>query len=348
MKILSIDTSCDETAAAVTEDTKILSNIIWSQASLHAKFGGVMPSLAQRMHEEHIGWAVNRAMVNGKCKMENLDCIAVTVGPGLSIALGVGINKAKELAKKYNKKLIAVNHLEAHILSSFANPKSKTINSKRIQNLNIKFPSLGLAVSGGNTILVKINKIGKYEVLAETQDDALGEALDKSARMLGLGYPGGAILEKMARPGDPKKYKLPVPIVGHEDRKIFTYSGLKTAMSRLVESEKPLTKEKIYSLAACFQDVAFQHLLRVVSFIIRDSEFAVHDLLVGGGVSANIELRKRLRKLGKESGISVHFPYSKKLTGDNAAMIGVAAYFKAQGGEFIEIKEIDRNPRAKL
>jgi len=340
VKILSIDTSCDETAAAVTEGTKILSNIIWSQASLHAKFGGVMPSLAQREHKEHIGFVVEKAIKNSKLKIQNLDAIAVTVGPGLSIALGVGINKAKELAKKYNKKLIAVNHLEGHLLSSFAN------NEHLVSG--VKYPCLGLVVSGGNTQLILVKKIGKYEILAETQDDALGEALDKSARMLGLGYPGGAILEKMARFGDPKKYKLPIPIVGHEDRKIFTYSGVKTAMNRLIESEKPLTKEKIYNLAACFQDVAFQHLLRVISFIICNSKFAVHDLLVGGGVSANVELRKLLRKLGKENKINVHFPASKKLYGDNAAMIGVAAYFKAQREEFVEVNKIDRNPRAKL
>jgi N6-L-threonylcarbamoyladenine synthase len=272
--------------------------------------------------------------------MEDIDCIAVTVGPGLSIALGVGINKAKELAKKYNKKLVAVNHLEAHVLSPLANTETVLPN--------IKFPALGLVVSGGNTILAKINKIEQYEVLAQTTDDALGEALDKAARMLGLGYPGGAILEKMARLGDSKKNKLPVPIVGHEDRKIFTYSGLKTAMSRLVESEKPLTKEKIYDLAACFQDTAFTHLIRVCSHIIRNSKFKINNLLVGGGVAANNELRKRLRKLGKQFEIKVHFPYSKKFYGDNAAMIGVAAYFKTQRKEFIEVDKIDRNPRAKL
>jgi N6-L-threonylcarbamoyladenine synthase len=341
MKILSIDTSCDETAAAVTENTKILSNIIWSQASLHAKFGGVMPSLAQREHEGHIDWVINRAMTNGKCKMEDLDCIAITVGPGLSIALGVGINKVKELTEKYNKKLVTVNHLEGHILSPLAN--------NEVLLSNIKYPALGLVVSGGNTLLVKVNKIGEYKTLAQTTDDALGEALDKAARMLGLGYPGGAILEKMAVLGDSKKYKLPIPIVGHEDRKIFTYSGLKAAMSRLVESEKPLTKEKIYDLAACFQDTAFTHLIRVCSHIIRNSEFKINNLLVGGGVSANTELRKRLRKLGKQFEITVNFPYSKKLYGDNAAMIGVAAYFKAQYCEFVEsVDRLDRNPKAKI
>lgn len=347
MKILSIDTSCDETAAAVTQDTQILSNIIWSQASAHAKFGGVMPSLAQRMHEERIDWVIDKAINNPQSTINNIDAIAVTIGPGLSIALGVGIDRAKKLAIKYNKKLIAVNHLEGHVLSPLANNSQSTIN-------NLELPALGLVVSGGNTILIKINKIGSYETLAQTTDDALGEALDKAARMLGLGYPGGAILEKFARDGNTKTYKLPIPIIGQEERKIFTYSGLKTSFSRLVESEKPLTKDKISNLAAGFQDIAFTHLLRVCSYVIRNSKTSasssleISNLLVGGGVSANIELRKRLRKLGKETGIKVLFPYSKKLTGDNAAMIGVAAYYKFQRGEFVSPKKIDRNPNAKI
>lgn len=342
MKILAIDTSCDETAAAVTEDTKILSNVIWSQASAHAKFGGVMPSLAQRMHEERIDWVVDRAMLNGKCKMEYLDCIAVTVGPGLSIALGVGVNKAKELAKKYKKKLIAVNHLEAHILSPLAGPNKQIYKST---NLQIKYPALGLVVSGGNTQLILIKKIGDYEILAQTVDDALGEALDKGARMLGLGYPGGAILEKMAKLGNPKEFTLPVPIVGQEDRKIFTYSGLKTAMNRLVESEKPLTREKIYNLSAAYQNVAFTHLIRVISHVARHSDIKFRDLLVGGGVSANTELRKRLRKLGREFNINVHYPYTNRLTGDNAAMIGVAAYLNQK---FVDPKTTDRDPDLRI
>lgn len=340
MKILAIDTSCDETAAAVTEDTKILSNVIWSQASAHAKFGGVMPSLAQRMHEERIDFVINKALIATRYSLSTIDAVAVTIGPGLSIALGVGVNKAKELAKKYNKKLIAVNHLEGHVLSPFANSKLEILNSKS--------PALGLVVSGGNTILVKINKIGSYETLARTTDDALGEALDKAARALGLGYPGGAILEKMARLGNAKTYTLPVPIVGQEERKIFTYSGLKTAFSRLVESEKPLTKEKIYNLAACFQDIAFEHLIRVLRFCISHKSSVISHLLVGGGVAANVELRNRLRKLCKEFRIKALFPYSNKLYGDNAAMIGVAAYFKAQRGEFIGSDKIDRDPNAKI
>ncbi len=351
MKILAIDTSCDETAAAVTEDAKVLSNVVWSQANAHAKFGGVMPSLARRMHEERIDWIVNRAITNAKCQMTNLDAIAVTIGPGLSIALGVGINKAKELATKYGKPLFPVNHVEAHLLSAFANNK--------LQITYAKFPMLGLVVSGGNTIFVLIKNIGDYEILAETVDDALGEALDKGARMLGLGYPGGAILEKMAKIGNPDRFKLPVPLIGQEKRRIFSYSGLKTSFYRLIESNKKKdadfpSKQDIYDLAAIYQDTAFKHVERVLSYcIIHNSQFVIHNLLLGGGVAANNELKRRLRRLGKDLGYTLHIPFTKKLCGDNAAMIGVTAFLKLSSeklniGNFLNNSKVDRNPRLKL
>lgn len=340
MKILAIDTSCDETAAAVVDDTNIFSNVIWSQASLHAKFGGVMPSLARRMHEERIDWVVARAIKNSAVSFDKLDAIAVTIGPGLSIALGVGINKAKELAIKYSKKLIAVNHLEGHLFSSLALTKNDqfTIN-------NLQFPALGLVISGGNTIFVKIDKIGSYEVLAQTSDDALGESLDKAARMLGLGYPGGAILEQIAKEGDKTKYTLPVPIAGQEKRQIFTYSGLKTAMMREVLKAGDLTKEKICDLALTFQNSAFKHIERILKYIFEKYEFKNIDLLVGGGVSANVEIRTRLRKLCKNYNIRPLFPISKKLYGDNAAMIGIAAFLNQN---CVDPEIIDRKPNLKL
>ena len=345
MKILAIDTSCDETAAAVTDGVKILSNIIWSQASAHAKFGGVMPSLARRMHEERIDWVVDRAIKKSRLTFNEIDAVAVTIGPGLSIALGVGVNKAKELATKYNKKLIAVNHLEGHLLSSFANYK--------LQITNYKFPLLGLVISGGNTVFVKINKIGSYEILAQTTDDALGEALDKGARMLGLGYPGGAILEKMASSSrfsssgqaNLNPYKLPIPIVGQEKRMIFTYSGIKTAMMREISKANNLSKQNICDLSAAYQNVAFKHVERVLDYIFRTYNFRNTALFVGGGVSANTEIRKRLRKICKNFNIKTVFPSSKKLYGDNAAMIGIAAYLNQS---FIKPEEIDRKPNLKL
>ena len=337
--VLAIDTSCDETAAAVTHGTEVLSNIIWSQAAAHADFGGVMPSLAQRLHRERIDWVIERAVKLGGVK---IDMVAVTQGPGLAIALEVGIAKAKGVANKLGVPLVPINHVEAHLLSPLATPKLKEKGLKSNSSPQIQYPALGLVVSGGHTELFLIEKIGKYQVLAKTQDDALGEALDKAARMLGLGYPGGAILEKMAEKGDPSKFKLPLPMAGREDLRLFSYSGLKTAFYRLIEEQKDLDKQTIYDLAACFQRRAFEHLIRVIRKTINEVPF--DSILVGGGVVANKSLRKILRRSFKK----VWFPYSPKLIGDNAAMIGVAAGLKLGGGLLIadlKSEEVDRKPR---
>ncbi len=343
MKILAIDTATDETSAGVVEDTKILSNIVWSQASLHAKWGGVVPSLAQRQHEERIDWVIEKAMKEAKVKYQELDAVAVTGGPGLAIALGVGIDRAKKLAKKHKLPLIAVNHIEGHILSPLGIPKTK----KEIAN-KLGFPAVAITASGGNTTLTLVEKIGKYRVLAQTMDDALGEALDKGARMLGLGYPGGQVLEEMAKEGK-VVYSLPLPLAGRRDLDAFSYSGLKTAMLRLIEKKGTLKKTDIENLAASFQDMAFKHLINVSFRIIsKHKKEGVKDLLIGGGVGANIELRKRLRKTAKDLGLRIWFPYSKKLYTDNAAMIGVAAYFKAKRNEFVKPEKIDREARAKV
>ncbi len=344
MKILAVETSCDETCAAITEGTAILSNVVWSQVDLHKEFGGVVPSIAKRAHQEKIDWIINKAMVT------DVDAIAVTVGPGLAIALEVGIAKAKELAIKWNKPLIAVNHIEGHVLSGLT-PE-------------VGFPALALVVSGKHTDLILIKAIGNYEIIARTIDDALGEALDKAARMLGLGYPGGAELEIAARSGNPTAYKLPLPMLGRENRNEFSYSGLKTAFWRLVNqfSVDQLTSQRISDLAAAFQDRAFAHLTRVLSKTLQKFNTSpypppklgggikgggmspIRDLLVGGGVAANAELRERLSKLSER----VHFP-AQGLYGDNAAMIGIAAGFKAARGEFVkDINLVDRLPRWRI
>jgi len=354
LKILAIDTSCDETSAAVTEGIRILSNIVWSQASLHAKFGGVYPSLAQREHKSRINWVVEKAIGNSGLKIQNIDAYAVTVGPGLAIALGVGINKAKELAKKYTKPLIAVNHIEGHLLSSLARTKDDQFSMTNDQ-LKKTFPAIGLVVSGGTTQVILAERLGKYNILATTSDDALGEALDKGARALGLGYPGGAVLEKIARNGRINSYPLPIPLAGRESLSKFSYSGLKTALVRLVEkinTEKGvLDKTDIQNLAISYQDVAFEHIVRVLSFIIGKWKMENGNLLIGGGVAANVELRKRLRKLAKENSLTIHFPYSQKLYTDNAAMIGISAFFNYQQGKFLkpsQLQRIDRKPKLKI
>jgi N6-L-threonylcarbamoyladenine synthase len=335
MRILAIDTSCDETAAAITEGRKILANIIWSQASLHAKFGGVLPSLAQRMHRERIDWVIKRAL--SIAKVEQPEAVAVTAGPGLAIALEVGIRKARELAQQYRIPLIAVNHIEGHLLSAV--PEAP------------EFPAMGLVISGGHTELVLIEEIGNYKIVAATEDDALGEALDKAARMLGLGYPGGALLEKLAKEGNPNHYPLPLPMAGREDKNVFSYSGLKTAMWRKVAEIQKLnsqiTKQDIADLAASFQNMAFKHLIRITKRVME--KHPVKQLWVGGGVAANMELRARLRKLGREMKIEIFFPLSKRLCGDNAAMIGITAGYKAEKKEFEKnIEIVDREPRAKI
>ncbi|MEK7169033.1 MAG: tRNA (adenosine(37)-N6)-threonylcarbamoyltransferase complex transferase subunit TsaD [Patescibacteria group bacterium] len=352
MKILAIDTSCDETAVAVTHNTEILSNCIWSQASLHSSFGGVMPSLAQRQHQERIGFVVDKALsTTHGLQLTDIDAIAVTIGNGLGIALGVGINKAKELAIKYRKPLIPVSHTEAHLLSSFC------VSHKLVPNPYslVPFPAFGLVLSGGTTVLALIKNIGEYEILAETSDDALGEALDKGARLLGLGYPGGAILEKFARTGDPKKYKLPLPLQNDKIKNRFSYSGLKTAFVRLFNEIKDPNKQDIADLAASFQSVAFDHIEKVLEYqiTVHRSLFTVHGLLFGGGVANNIEIKKRLRKLLKKYNIKLDVPYTKKLNGDNAGMVGVCAYLKLISNHqsldtFYDYASVDLNPKLKL
>jgi N6-L-threonylcarbamoyladenine synthase len=346
MKILAIDTSCDETAVAITDNRQIVSCAIWSQSNLHSSFGGVMPSLAKRQHQERIDWVVDKALGKKHKNLKGIDAIAVTVGKGLAVALEVGILKAKELASKHKLPLIPVNHVEAHLLSPFAKPNTSTENATEI-----KFPALGLILSGGTTEVIKIESIGSYQVLAKTVDDALGEALDKGARLLGLGYPGGSVLEKIARNGDTKRFKLPVPLQQDVIKNRFSYSGLKTAFVRLYETiEKPNRKD-VSDLASSFQEVAFEHVLNVLEYQIKNSGENVKDLLFGGGVVNNILIRKKLRKLCKKYNLKLHIPYDKKLMGDNAAMVGVCAYLKYKDSDlngFYNHDSVDRQPKLDI
>ncbi len=358
MKILAVETSCDETCAAVVEGTKILSNVIHSQIDLHKEFGGVVPSIAKRAHEEKIGFVVDKAMHNAQCTMHNIDAVAVTAGPGLAIALEVGIKYTKELAVKYKKPLIAVNHIEGHVLSSLVTPDTSPFPSPIIgegtKGRGINLPAMALVVSGGHTELILVEEIGKYKILAQTLDDALGEALDKAARMLGLGYPGGAELEKRAALGDAKRYPLPLPMARSKNL-AFSYSGLKSAFYRLVNAQPAmLNPQTINDLAAAFQNRAFEHLIRIVTNSITSPSIPLLTsgeggvLLVGGGVIANQELRRRLNKLGKELNLQVCFA-PMELTGDNAAMIGIAASFKAAKKQFVkDFDSVDRLPRWRV
>jgi len=364
MTILSTDTSCDETSVAVTRGNIIISNVLWSQASMHSEYGGVFPSLAKRAHEEHIDWviakAIKKAFPSSQSTISHLlttkiDAIAVTVGPGLAIALEVGINKAKELAQTYNKPLVPVNHVEGHLLSVLAKPNTpkSAHHTPLTTHHTLLFPAFSLVASGKHTDLILVKGIGEYEIIAHTIDDALGEALDKAARMLGLGYPGGAILEKFAKKGDTKKYALPTPLAGQKERMEFSYSGLKTAFYRLTEKVKKgkaLSKKQIYDLAAVFQDTAFRHVENVVVEALNKYP-DTKSFFFGGGVSANTKLRKRLRKICRKKDVELLVPYSKTLCTDNAGMIGVVAGYKLKKGEFLSpknVNKIDREPRAKI
>lgn len=351
MKILAIETSCDDTCAAVLEDTKILSNVISSQTDLYKEWGGVVPNIAKQAHRERIEVVINKALKPLKIPLSfghppltkgglnSIDVIAVTQGPGLAVALGVGIDKAKELGKKYyakggGKKLVAVNHIEGHIMSTFFDHE-------------IKFPALCLTASGGHTKIILIKEIGKYEVVGETLDDASGEALDKAAKMMGLGYPGGPIIERLAKGGDKKILEMPKVL---RDNKIldFSFSGIKTSFYyKIKDLPKSEIAKNIKDYAACFQDSVFEQLER--KFRLAIEKYQPKMLLASGGVMCNLELRKRLRKMAREMKLEIVMPCKKELNTDNAAMIGLVAYYKALRGEFVtDIDSLDREARKGL
>lgn len=353
MHILSIETSADETAAAVTEERKVLSNVIYSQILLHKKWGGIYPSLAKRAHEERIDRVVEKAINNfnnsetphatgsREINLKNIDYIAVTQGPGLAIALEVGIKKAKELAKNSDKKLIPVNHLEGHIYSSFVQ------NSRGNPKRNFDFPYLALIISGGHTEIVLFKDHLNFAVLGETRDDAAGEALDKAAKMLGLGYPGGPVIERLAQAVNNRDiFNFPRPMIksGNLD---FSFSGLKTSLYYFLQKLDPDEKiQKIKDLAGSFQAAVFETILTKTEMAIIKT--GINRVVVGGGVIANLYLRSRLRKLLKKYKGEASFPAYKYLSGDNAAMIGVAAFYKAQKGMFSRDLSFERTPRLTL
>ncbi len=354
MLILSIETSADETAASVTSGRKVLSNVIFSQISTHTKWGGIYPALAKRAHEERIDWVIDEALkkitkierthpqgVQARI-MKKIDFIAVTQGPGLAIALEVGIKKAKDLAQTYNKKLIAVNHLEGHIYSSFVQ------NSIGNPVREFQFPYLALVISGGHTEIVLWKDHLKYEVLGETRDDAAGEALDKAGKMLGLGYPAGPVIERLASEVDNKDfYNFPRPMVRSKTLE-FSFSGLKTSFYYFTSKMENKGKtEKIRELASSFQEAVFETIILKTELAIKKT--GINRVVVGGGVIANLYLRKLLRNLVTKYNGEIYFPPFKYLTGDNAAMIGVAAHYKAQKNIFVpDIDTLDRVPRLGL
>lgn len=339
MSILAIDTSCDETAAAVTQGLKVLSNVIYSQVSIHRTWGGVVPSLAKRAHEERIDEVIKLAQQRASRFHNPIEAIAVTKGPGLAIALEVGIKKAIETAHRLNVPLIAVNHLEGHLYSVF------TQNSNGNPNIDFHFPYLSLIVSGGHTEFVIWKNHLEYTIIGETLDDAAGEALDKAGKLLGLGYPAGAVIERLA---DEVKnndiYHFPRPMI-HSGNLNFSFSGLKTAfyyyLQKMNENQK---NENMHNLASSFQEAVFDTICIKVEQAVQTT--GVHRLVIGGGVAANSYLRSRLRAVMRKYYGKVLFPTYRYLCGDNAAMIGVAGSFYAEKKRYTST--IDRVPRMKL
>ncbi len=347
--ILSIDTSCDETSAAVTADDQVLANVISSQVEIHKKWGGVVPHLAKREHKRMVAPVINEALKKSHLHPQflstppQIDALAVTIGPGLAPALEVGIAKVKELAKKWQKPIIGINHMEGHLLSSLA--KNSTGNNNFTKaNTEPQFPILGLLVSGGHTQLVLMEKIGEYKLIGETLDDAAGEAFDKVAKMLDLGYPGGPIVSQLAIKGKPI-YDLPVPMKNSPGLN-FSFSGLKTAALYKIQNLKPKAKSLKYFTAdfcASFEKAVIEALIIKLKRAIK--KVKPKQIVLGGGVISNLKIRKAVRKTGKEFNLPVFIPYSRKLFTDNAAMIGVCAYFQAKRGDFVKnIKKLDRMP----
>ena len=351
MKILAIETSCDETAVAVLEiknnKFKILANLVSSQVKLHAKYGGIYPSLAKREHQKNLPILLSKALKKNKGQKINL--VAVTVGPGLEPCLWVGINFAKELAKKIESPLVPVNHIEAHILTNFISSNFQKI-----------FPAICLVVSGGHTQLILMKGIKKYKILGETRDDAAGECFDKTARILGLGYPGGPDIAKEAAKfkENPrgKNYaiaeflpRLPRPMINQKNYD-FSFSGLKTAVLYDFKSRSPKTKKSkkyIRGMAAEIQQAVIDVLIKKTLKAAKG--YKAKSIILGGGVAANDELRKQFKEKIKEELPNTKYilPDTKYCT-DNAVMTAIAGYYhqrEARKKKNLEDIEAEANQR---
>ncbi len=346
MKILAVDTSCDETSASVCENDRVLSNIISSQVDLHKKWRGVVPIIAKRAHQERIDPVIELALKRAKVKIDDIDVFTVTIGPGLAIALEVGIKRVKELSIKYKKPLVLVNHMEGHVYSNLA----KNSKGNYYSNLKkIEFPVLCVLVSGGHTEMVLMKNHGDYEILGQTLDDAVGEAFDKVARPLMLGYPGGPIIEEFAKKGDPERFKLPIPMQRRNDCN-FSYSGLKTeCVVRLKKLKEELNKNFtniVPDFCASFQKTVSDSILLKVKKVVK--KYKPKQVLLGGGVIANNYIKREFRKEMKKLNVNTITP-SRKLCGDNAAMIGVCAYYKIKKKEFVKnLEKVDRLPNLQI
>ena len=333
IKILAIESSCDETAAAVVENGRcVLSNIIASQIDVHVLYGGVVPEIASRKHIEVISSVVDSALSEAKVTLNDIDAIAVTYGPGLVGALLVGLQYAKGLAYATSKPLIGVNHIEGHISANF------------IQNKDLMPPFVCLVVSGGHTCIVYMEDFGKFKIMGQTRDDAAGEAFDKVARAIGLGYPGGPKIDKLARQGDPDSIKFPRANF-HEKTLDFSFSGVKSAVLNYLNAANMKHQEiNKANVAASFQKAVVGVLTE--NAFSACSEMKVNRIVVAGGVAANSCLRETLMREGEKRGIEILIPDFILCT-DNAVMIGSAAYFEYLNGNFASL-DLNAVPNLKL
>ncbi len=317
MLVLCIESSCDETAAAVVRDGReLLSNVVASQVDVHARYGGVVPELASRKHVEAISVVVNSALEKAGVGLGQIEGIGVTRGPGLVGALLVGLSTAKALAWGLGVPLAAVHHMEGHILAPMLEQP-------------LEFPFLALAVSGGHSHLYRVDGIGRYRTLGQTLDDAAGEAYDKVAKLLGLGYPGGALIDRLAAQGNPEAIAFPRPML-HRANADFSFSGIKTAVLQYLNKfQQPLEAGHMADVAASFQ-VAMVEVLTRKTLRAAAAE-GLERIVVAGGVACNSGLRSRFATLAAKHGVGVYFP-SPALCGDNAAMLGVPADWYLENG----------------
>lgn len=333
VKILAIESSCDETSAAVVVNGReVLSNIIASQIDIHTKFGGVVPEVASRKHIEVISAVVQEALDKAEITLEDIDAVGVTYGPGLVGALLVGMQYAKSLAYALNKPLIGVNHIEGHICANF------------IEYKDLKPPFVCLVVSGGHTFIVYMKDFGDFEVIGQTRDDAAGEAYDKVARAIGLGYPGGPKIDKLSKEGNPEAIKFPRANF-HDESLDFSFSGLKSAVLNYL-NKMEMTGQDINraDVAASFQKALVDVLVDNVIKTCKAKK--VDKIAIAGGVASNGTLREAMIRAGEKNGIQVLFP-APVLCTDNAAMIGSAAYFEYVKGNFADLT-LNAVPNLKL
>ena len=323
--ILGIESSCDETAAAVIQENngnpEILSNIVSSQIDVHKEFGGVVPELAARSHIEKIDLITKKAIEVSGVKLKDIDAVAATAGPGLVVCLSIGLNFGKTIASSINKPFIAVNHLEGHALSPLLNSK-------------LNYPYLLLLISGGHSQFLMVNNLGKYKRLGTTIDDALGEAFDKTAKLIGIEFPGGPQIEEYAKKGNPKKYLLPKPIINKGGCNL-SFAGLKTAVLKVAKNIS--SKKEKYDLAASFQrtieEILFKKSRIAMNEFKKTNRKKKNIFVIAGGVAANKNIRKVLSDLCIEENFIPVFP-PLELCGDNAAMIAMVGLEKFKKKKF--------------